>query len=126
MECLPAIALLKTDEACVVLSIDLMAAEVVVKHWEGQEGKQAIKLAEFKRAYAGKMLLIEPSDIYEKRVDEARLFQKKKSWFWGVFFQFKSFYTPVILSAFIINIFALVSPLFVMNVYDRVVPNYEI
>src|SRR5205814_2230936 len=36
---------------------------------------------------------------------------------------FWSNYTHVAIAAFIVNILALASPLFIMNVYDRVVPN---
>src|SRR5690606_18831334 len=45
-------------------------------------------------------------------------------WFWGVIAEHKYLYRDVLLSALLINFFALVSPLFVMNVYDRVVPNH--
>lgn len=44
-------------------------------------------------------------------------------WFWGVVSRFWSNYSHVALAAFIVNTLALASPLFTMNVYDRVVPN---
>jgi ATP-binding cassette subfamily C protein LapB len=44
-------------------------------------------------------------------------------WFWGVMWQNRSLYYRVALAALLINIFALASPLFIMNVYDRVIPN---
>jgi len=44
-------------------------------------------------------------------------------WFWSVVSRFWSNYSHVALAAFIINTLALASPLFIMNVYDRVVPN---
>ena len=46
-----------------------------------------------------------------------------KHWFWGVVRQAWPIYAEVLLASFLINLFALVMPLFVMNVYDRVVPN---
>ena len=48
--------------------------------------------------------------------------KKGRDWFWSALKANKSIYAEV-LGAVMINIFALVSPLFVMNVYDRVVPN---
>jgi ATP-binding cassette subfamily C protein LapB len=47
----------------------------------------------------------------------------KKHWFWSVVARFWSNYSHVAVAALIVNILALASPLFIMNVYDRVVPN---
>jgi len=44
-------------------------------------------------------------------------------WFWGVLNQNKLLYRDVIFASILINLFALATPLFVMNIYDRVVPN---
>ncbi|EGW94696.1 ABC transporter family domain protein [Escherichia coli STEC_DG131-3] len=45
------------------------------------------------------------------------------AWFWRVLWRFRPYYGQVILASFIINFLALVSSLYVMNVYDRVIPN---
>jgi len=44
-------------------------------------------------------------------------------WFWSVVSRFWGNYSHVAIAAFIVNMLALASPLFIMNVYDRVVPN---
>lgn len=44
-------------------------------------------------------------------------------WFWSIVQQSRSIYSTAILASVFINLFALVSPLFIMNVYDRVIPN---
>ncbi|MFA5631115.1 MAG: type I secretion system permease/ATPase [Porticoccaceae bacterium] len=44
-------------------------------------------------------------------------------WFWGVIKSSMPIYRDVLIASFFINLFALAQPLFVMNVYDRVVPN---
>ena len=49
--------------------------------------------------------------------------QEKKHWFWHAIWLCLPLYFDVLLASFIINLFALVGPLFTMNVYDRVVPN---
>jgi ATP-binding cassette subfamily C protein LapB len=52
--------------------------------------------------------------------------QKGQGWFWGTIAEAWPIYAEVGLAAVVINLFALASPLFVMNVYDRVVPNQAI
>ena len=44
-------------------------------------------------------------------------------WFWSVVRRFWSNYSHVATAALIVNMLALATPLFIMNVYDRVVPN---
>ena len=47
----------------------------------------------------------------------------KKHWFWSSLSYSKGLYVDVLLASFLLNLFMLATPLFTMNVYDRVVPN---
>ncbi|MCB1508702.1 MAG: type I secretion system permease/ATPase [Hyphomicrobiaceae bacterium] len=47
-------------------------------------------------------------------------------WFWSAAARFRSSYVQLVLAGFLVNILALASPLFIMNVYDRVIPNLTI
>ncbi len=47
----------------------------------------------------------------------------KKNWFWQTLLNYAPLYRNVFFSSILINCFVLASPLFVMNVYDRVIPN---
>jgi ATP-binding cassette, subfamily C, bacterial LapB len=49
--------------------------------------------------------------------------EPKSDWFWSVVKGFWENYSHVAIAALIVNLLALASPIFVMNVYDRVVPN---
>ncbi len=49
--------------------------------------------------------------------------QQAKHWFLHSLRPATGLYFEVLLAAFFINVFALTTPLFVMNVYDRVIPN---
>jgi ATP-binding cassette subfamily C protein LapB len=72
--------------------------------------------------YLGYAFLVRPSPAADARAVAAGDLPKDH-WFWGVVSRFWSNYSHVALAAFIINTLALASPLFIMNVYDRVVPN---
>ncbi|AHF00365.1 ABC transporter [Thiomicrospira aerophila AL3] len=47
-----------------------------------------------------------------------------KHWFWSVIKENRRIYRDVLLASILINLFAVAMPLYVMNVYDRVVPNF--
>ncbi len=44
-------------------------------------------------------------------------------WFWGVIARYSKLYGHVLVSSLIVNALTLAMPLFIMNVYDRIVPN---
>ena len=44
-------------------------------------------------------------------------------WFWGTLRKSREIFWSVVLSSILINMFVLATPLFTMNVYDKVVPN---
>ncbi len=45
------------------------------------------------------------------------------SWFWGYITRYTPLYCHVLVASVVINLLSLSMPLFVMNVYDRIVPN---
>lgn len=65
---------------------------------------------------------IKPRESVDTR-SELPEYNLPKAWFFKVIWRFKRYYYQVILASFIVNFLALVSSLYVMNVYDRVVPN---
>lgn len=79
-----------------------------------------LKLLE--KAYAGSVFFLRPVARLDDRAGPSEI-EEGRDWFWSALRENKSIYVEVMLAAIVINIFATVSPLFVMNVYDRVVPN---
>jgi ATP-binding cassette, subfamily C, bacterial LapB len=49
-----------------------------------------------------------------------------KHWFWGTLKLSKQIYTDVLWATLLVNLLVLATPLFTMNVYDRVIPNNAI
>jgi len=120
---LPCVILLNDRRACILLSREGGNAKVIFP--ETGEGSDSLPLSDLEAAYAGYAILTRPSFKYRVDKDE-KLMDRPGSWFWGTMWQFWPTYLQVIIAAFLINSFALASPLFIMNVYDRVVPNRAI
>src|SRR5262249_14477416 len=72
--------------------------------------------------YIGYAFLVRPLPQADPRAVAAGDLPQEH-WFWSVVSRFWSNYSHVALAAFIINTLALASPLFIMTVYDRAVPN---
>ncbi len=87
-------------------------------------GNDVIKLTrdELIKLYTGVAIYVRPKFRFDARAPEL-LESKKRHWFWSVILDSRQLYRDVFVLAFLINMLALVMPLFTMNVYDRVVPN---
>jgi len=118
---LPAVLLLKDARACVLTRLSgADSADAVFP--EAGFGEKTASLADLDRQYTGYCIFIQPRLRPDNRAsDEVPL--RPRSWFWGTLFRFKRYYAETILAALMINFLTLATSLFVMNVYDRVVPN---
>jgi len=120
---LPCILLLKASNACVLIGYpDSNTAEIVVA--EGG-GTRTLPIDELEAQYTGHAIFLRPEFKFDARASDIRLSNPRR-WFWGTLAQFWPIYSHVLLASILINTFAIASPLFIMNVYDRVVPNNAI
>lgn len=55
--------------------------------------------------------------------DTPALAPSQHDWFWGVFTQLRTHYGDCVVAAVLVNLLALASSMFSMNVYDRIIPN---
>ncbi|MDT8440662.1 MAG: type I secretion system permease/ATPase [Desulfuromonadales bacterium] len=117
---LPCILLLKNDQACILTGLHNGEAEVIYP--EMGESTRTVPVKRLEDHYAGYVLLVHPEEKLDRRASELKLVDTRE-WFWGTIFGFYPIYKHVLLATVIVNLLALASPLFVMNVYDRVVPN---
>ncbi len=117
---LPCILLLKNDNACVLTELNEKGAQVIFP--EMGDTAKMISSKQLAEHYSGYVLLVHPEGRLDRRASELKLVDTKE-WFWGTIFKFFPIYKHVLLATVVVNVLALASPLFVMNVYDRVVPN---
>lgn len=118
----PVVLMLHNEEAAVVVRIEGVGCNRIyfLRQIDGLE--QQLSHDELASLYLGYCWFIKPKVTADNRSDLPE-YHLPKSWFWKVIWRFKGYYYQVILATFIINFLALVSSLYVMNVYDRVIPN---
>ncbi len=122
---LPAVLILNEGQACVLLSFHADGKKVKIFTPETGAEKD-VKLSDLLKSYAGYVIYVHPqpqfSDPeYQHKEDEA-----DRHWFWSALWDNRDLYRRVVVAAILINLFALTSPIFIMNVYDRVIPNNAI
>ena len=140
---LPCILVLENNQACILWDVRSPAQ---VKH-KKKKGKQVesvhpetiftvqfpetpderkeIALKDLNKIYTNYSFYVRPIARVDDRAGPA-LIDTARDWFWSALKENKSVYAEVVAAAIMINMFALASSLFVMNVYDRVVPNNAI
>ena len=117
---LPAVLLLHDGQACVLTGLgEGGAAEVMFP--ETGFGVTRTSLEDLAARYLGYAIFVQPMYRSENRGDEAGAIPR--SWFWGTLLRQKGEYLEVVIASLMVNMFALASPLFIQNVYDRVLPN---
>ncbi len=120
---LPVVALLQNEEAVVITNIFTDEEDQVQYEIEQIDGiKQTINEQELESKYIGYCWFIKPKVDADIR-SELPEYHLPKAWFVKVIWRFKGYYYQVMIATFLINFLALVSSLYVMNVYDRVIPN---
>ncbi len=120
---LPAILVLKDNKACILIG------------WEGASNEQArvllpetgqgtVTLArdDLAQRSTGLVLHVRPHFRFDSRTPAVRP-TRDSHWFWGALLSQRFVYRDILWAAALINLFAISSPIFTMNVYDRVVPN---
>ncbi|OUT11568.1 type I secretion system permease/ATPase [Campylobacter concisus] len=120
---LPCILMLRGKKACILQSFskDKKTANIITP--ELSTGTSAIEISKLKEEYLGYAYYLKREFVPEDTSSTKLIDAGNDHWFWGTLKRSKKIYFDVVLASFIINLFVLASPLFTMNVYDRVVPN---
>lgn len=122
---LPVVLLLNDAEACLLVGWqdDGNTAQVIFP--ELGEAATTLPRAQLQSRYAGTVIFARPEFRFDRRAPEVGRVARRH-WFWGALAENLPVYRDVLLAAGLINVFALAMPLFIMNVYDRVVPNQAV
>ena len=118
---LPCVLLLNDKKACVLREIDEEQDKAIIQLPESG-GEQALTIEELESLYVGYLFLVKQQYRGDKGFD-VHVPEKHGHWLWNTVKDAAPIYRDVLIASVLVNIFALVSPLFIMNVYDKVVPN---
>ncbi|WP_394211200.1 type I secretion system permease/ATPase [Enterovibrio calviensis] len=117
----PCILLLANQKACILRSLDSENGQAIVQ-LPDTGGETTLSLEDLEAQYVGYSILIKKQYRGDKSVD-IHQHTKKGHWLFSMLWEAAPIYREALLASVIVNIFALVSPLFMMNVYDKILPN---
>lgn len=120
---LPAVLLLDGDEACLLMGWEQSNTVARLLFPETGQGLVTMSREDLLGRYSGITIFARPHFRFDQRTP-ALGDVKQRHWFWGAFLEQFPVYRDILAAALLINLFALAMPLFTMNVYDRVVPNF--
>lgn len=117
---LPAILLLKNNQTAVLIGWDSQQqARLLPSETEG--GEITLSPEILAEHYSGRAIFISPEHEFDSQ--PTATLPRTTAWFQDTLKLSKFLYFDAVVASFLINLVALSAPLFVMNVYDRVVPN---
>lgn len=121
---LPAVLVMKGEQACVLLKVSKNEKSAIIWSPETQS-ERSVKFSDLNKAYSGYAIYVHPKPEFDNS-ESAHQEDHDRHWFWGPMLECKSIYARVAVAAILVNIFGLTSPIFIMNIYNRVIPNNAI
>ncbi|WP_263146836.1 type I secretion system permease/ATPase [Pseudomonas alcaligenes] len=117
---LPALLLLKGGRSAVLLGWEADGqARLLLSESEGGVARVSAEL--LAEDYSGRVFFAQPQHKFDLR--QGNLIPRTRSWFRDTLKRSRWLYLDAVAASLLINLIGLFAPLFVMNVYDRVVPN---
>ncbi len=122
---LPVVLLCEGRQACILTALDRDRGKARIVLPETGTGEEELDLSDVEARYAGYVFYVKPEHRFDERAPDTAG-GSSGHWFWSTLRKSWRIYRDVLVASLLINLFALASPLFVKNVYDRVVPNNAI
>ncbi len=118
---LPCLLILNNQGTCVLQSFSEEGKIKVIMPEHGND-EMEIEVEKLQEQYSGYAMFVSLAARADRQLRPIEATQER-SWFWDVIHHFGPLYRQVAMISVLTNLLVLVGPLFVMNVYDRVVPN---
>ena len=118
---LPAVLITRGNAACVLISF--LGDGRKAKIFSPETGTvQEVDSAKLSQSYEGFAIFVHPrAEFTDPEAPQAH--DAGRHWFWGTVLENKGIYGRVAVAAALINLFGLTSSVYIMNVYNRVIPN---
>ncbi len=115
---LPAVLLLKNRDACVLVDRGTLEAKIITSG----NVEKTLPIADLAADYEGMAIVVGRVVRFDADTASERILATHH-WFWGTLARSWPLYAEVAGASVLVNVFTVMSPMFFMNVYDRVVPN---
>ena len=119
---LPMILLLSNDYTCILENFSQDRKDVKIIYPDGDGVEEWMSVEELESEYLGFAFMLKKEFQYSDK-NSRTLQVKQKHWFWSTINLSRGIYKDVLWASLLVNLFVLATPLFTMNVYDRVIPN---
>ncbi len=116
---LPALLLLKDGRSVILLERQDQQVRLLLSESEG--GEVRVSLDILAEDYSGEVFFAQPRHQFD--LDRESLVPRAQAWFRDTLKRSRWLYIDALAASVLINLIGLFAPFFVMNVYDRVVPN---
>ncbi len=117
---MPALLLLQDGRSALLLGWDEQGRARIMPS-ESEGGEMRVNAEVLAKDYSGQVFFAQP--LHKFDFNRGELVPRATSWFRDTLKRSRWLYIDAIAASLLINLIGLATPLFVMNVYDRVVPN---
>lgn len=118
----PFVVLFENGDAAVVVEKQARGRRAKVVFPSVSQKPRSISLRQLDREASGYVLYVAAAAGEDTEAEDPRR-PRRGHWLWSTVWRFWPSWAQVFLAALVINLLGLAIPLFVMNVYDRVIPN---
>ncbi len=118
---MPCILLLKDKRACLLREINHESNKAIIQLPENG-GESELSVEALSQLFVGYVFLIKKQYRGDQSID---LYQHEQQghWLWSMVRNAAPIYKDALIASILVNLFALISPLFMMNIYDKILPN---